>query len=100
MEWTLEDKDGKEVDFEVEYEIEPGEPMIMNPPDRAHPGSAPYAYITNDSEIEEILGRELTAQETGDIEEALLDRAAERQEDMKSSIGDERYHAAKDEGLI
>jgi len=100
MDWTLENTKGEEVDFEVDYNITPGEPMIMNPPDRAYPGSGPEVEILNTEHIEELLGRELTDAELCDIEEAVMERAAEEARDAYWDEGDRRYHAARDEGLI
>lgn len=36
---TIELTNGQEVDVNVQYDVDPAEPMVMNPPDKAYPGS-------------------------------------------------------------
>ena len=100
MEYSLENKDGVEVEFEIEFNIDPGERMIMNPPDRAHPGCPAHAEITNDTEIQEVVGREITEEEWEAMEEAVMDYANDRSEDAKADYYCDKYHEARDEGLI
>ena len=79
MDWSLENKDGVEVDFEVEYDVDTGEKMIRYTRNGdGYPGSPPSAEITNIKDIEEQLGRELTDAEVESIEEAALEEAGER----------------------
>ena len=73
MDYTLENKAGVEVEFEVDYNFDPGEEMIMNPPDKAYPGSPASVEITNLGDIEEFLGRKLSNEETESMEEDALD---------------------------
>ena len=43
---TLEDLGhASALDVEIDYVAEPGEPMIMNPPDKAYPGSPPTVEL-------------------------------------------------------
>ena len=75
MEYTLENEAGEEIDFEVDYDYTPGEPMMRYTRNGdGYPGSAPYCELNNQKDIEEILGRELTSIEVECIEEAALDR--------------------------